>query len=613
MFRLKRLKFSHRSVAMLIITGGMLFIFALLSQFFTVNYAEFLSPWHYECKAGFCQKLAITGNATNPKSLSTCQLICGDGNIWPKPTKHHSMDSRTVTLNPEKIEINGIKLDTRVGELLKTNFHNLKENINSLTTKKSSGHALIVTFQVESNNILMTIDTDESYTLHLSESQEEIINAKIIAKSYFGARHGLETLSQLIVNDDLRDEIHILAGVHIEDKPVFLYRGLLLDSSRNFMDKDSILRTITGMGMSKLNTLHWHITDSHSFPIVSKTWPKMSQYGAYSREKTYTENDVQEIINFGLLNGVRILPEFDAPAHVGEGWQWVGDDAVVCFNADPWNNYCVEPPCGQLNPTSERMYEILEGIYKDFLEAFRPDMFHMGGDEINVNCWNSSASIGKWMESRNWTRDTKNFHKLWKHFQDKAYNLLKKLNGGKELPAILWTSDLTNEENIDYLDPKKYIIQIWTTKVDSTIKRLLNKNLRVILSNYDALYFDCGFGSWVGEGNNWCSPYKGWQLVYDNSPYKILANQGVDDEKRKLVLGAEAALWSEQVDSSSLDMKFWPRAAALAERLWTNPESSWRSAEQRLLRHRERLIKKGINSDTLQPEWCLQNQGKCVL
>lgn len=89
------------------------------------------------------------------------------------------------------------------------------------------------------------------------------------------------------------------------------------------MDKDSILRTITGMGMSKLNTLHWHITDSHSFPIVSKTWPKMSQYGAYSREKTYTENDVQEIINFGLLNGVRILPEFDAPAHVGEGWQWV--------------------------------------------------------------------------------------------------------------------------------------------------------------------------------------------------------------------------------------------------------------------------------------------------
>ena len=60
-------------------------------------------------------------------------------------------------------------------------------------------------------------------------------------------------------------------------------------------------------------------------------------------------------------------------------------------------------------------------------------------------------------------------------------------------------------------------------------------------------------------------------------------------------------------------MKFWPRAAAMAERLWTNPKSSWRDAEQRLLRHRERLIQKGINADSLQPEWCLQNQGKCVV
>ena len=89
------------------------------------------------------------------------------------------------------------------------------------------------------------------------------------------------------------------------------------------MDKASILRTITGMSMSKLNTFHWHITDSHSFPYVSKTWPKFSEYGAYTPQKIYTPADVQEIVDFGLLNGVRVLPEFDAPAHVGEGWQWV--------------------------------------------------------------------------------------------------------------------------------------------------------------------------------------------------------------------------------------------------------------------------------------------------
>lgn len=86
------------------------------------------------------------------------------------------------------------------------------------------------------------------------------------------------------------------------------------------------------------------------------------------------------------------MPEYDAPAHVGEGWQWAGD-ATVCFNKQPWTQYCVEPPCGQLNPTSEKMYTILEGIYKDMEGLFVSDIFHMGGDEVNLNCWNTSDIV----------------------------------------------------------------------------------------------------------------------------------------------------------------------------------------------------------------------------
>jgi N-acetyl-beta-hexosaminidase len=36
------------------------------------------------------------------------------------------------------------------------------------------------------------------------------------------------------------------------------------------------------------------------------------------------------------------------------------------------------------------------------------------------------------------------------------------------------------------------------------------------------------------------------------------------------IYGAEAALWSEQVDEFGLDAKLWPRASALAERLWSS-------------------------------------------
>lgn len=87
-----------------------------------------------------------------------------------------------------------------------------------------------------------------------------------------------------------------------------------------------------------------------------------------------------------------------------------------------------------------------------------------------------------------------------------------------------------------------YFYQVWTEGYDPIVRQLLKKNYRLILSNYNALYLDCGFEGWVTNGNNWCSPYIGWQKVYENSPIKISG-----DGNEKQILGSEAALWSEQV------------------------------------------------------------------
>lgn len=64
------------------------------------------------------------------------------------------------------------------------------------------------------------------------------------------------------------------------------------------------------MAASKLNTFHWHITDSHSFPYVSKSQPDLSKYGAYSADKIYTPEDVQDIIEFATVRYFFILVEF---------------------------------------------------------------------------------------------------------------------------------------------------------------------------------------------------------------------------------------------------------------------------------------------------------------
>lgn len=154
-------------------------------------------------------------------------------------------------------------------------------------------------------------------------------------------------------------------------------------------------------------------------------------------------------------------------------------------------------------------------------EQFKPDIFHMGGDEVSISCWNNTDNIVEWMKNKGWGRTEADFMKLWDFFQSQALERVYK-QAGKEVPIIMWTSTLTKPEYVEkYLPKDKYIIQIWTTGSDPQVNDLLNKGYRLIFSNYDALYFDCGFGAWVTEGNNWCSPYIGWQKVYENSPRRM--------------------------------------------------------------------------------------------
>lgn len=74
--------------------------------------------------------------------------------------------------------------------------------------KLIDGKHLIVNIVSQKLDDILTLQTDESYKIKASEVDNEIV-ININASTIFGARHALETLSQLIVFDDIRSELQV--------------------------------------------------------------------------------------------------------------------------------------------------------------------------------------------------------------------------------------------------------------------------------------------------------------------------------------------------------------------------------------------------------------------
>lgn len=334
---------------------------------FIFRFSCFDSLWQYQCINGFCQKGHATDQEQNSSlSLSECQLICSDyAGLWPHPSGEVEVSEELVTVDPtikKTDNFTGTPISDLV-EIMTADFKaQIKNKLKSTGEQPSNTYVLSLHLIIEYENVTdILLTTEEQYSLDVATGifDANILQANITAQTVFGARHGLETLGQLIVYDDLRGLLKMPEHVSISDRPAYPHRGILFDTARNFVSIDTIKRTLVGMAASKLNTFHWHIVDSQSFPFQSKSLPELSELGAYSREKVYTPGDILDVIEFGRRHGVKIIPEFDAPAHVGEGWLNTG--FVACFNAQPWASYCSEPPCGLFDPTNPKLYDALEG------------------------------------------------------------------------------------------------------------------------------------------------------------------------------------------------------------------------------------------------------------
>jgi hexosaminidase len=144
-----------------------------------------------------------------------------------------------------------------------------------------------------------------------------------------------------------------------------------------------------------MNVLHWHLTDSESFPYVSAAFPALSEKGAYApaRAHTYAPADVAALIAYAKDRGVRVVAEFDTPGHSGAWGPGQPDLLTPCFNASgqPDGTF------GPINPTLDSTWAFLSAFFAEAAAAFPDPFLHVGGDEVSFGCWASNPGVVAWM------------------------------------------------------------------------------------------------------------------------------------------------------------------------------------------------------------------------
>jgi hexosaminidase len=451
-----------------------------------------------------------------------------------------------------------------------------------------------------------TGSVDESYALTVSEGGD----VKISAVTSVGLARGLTTFTQLFYEHSDGGVYSELAPVSITDAPKFSWRGLNLDTSRTFKALEDIYRTIDALAYSKFNRLHWHITDSQSWPLELPSMPEVADKGAYIGFQKYSPADVQAVQEYGALVGVEVVMEIDQPGHTASIW-YSHPELIAAFEILPnWDTYAAEPPSGTLKLNSTAVYDFLEKLFDDLLPRLKPltSYFHLGGDEVNKNAYNLDDTVC--------SNESAVLQPLMQKFMDRN---MKQITEAGFTPLV-W-EEMLLDWNLTL--PKSTIVQSWQS--DANVAEIASKGYRVLAGNYNFWYLDCGYGQWLdfrpgasSQGfwpyNDYCSPRKNWRLMYSYDPLA-----GVPANETHLVIGGETHIWSEQTDDVNLDNKVWPRACAAAEVLWSGAKDesgqnrSQITASPRLSEMRERLVARGIRAEPIQMPFCTMNGTQCAL
>ena len=229
----------------------------------------------------------------------------------------------------------------------------------------------------------------EAYRLTITPKR-----VRIEANTSEGVFRANTTLAQL--------ERPLPCGVII-DYPRFAWRGVMLDISRHFRDKDFILKQIDALSEVKLNVLHLHLTDAAGWRLEVKSHPELTAKAAWRVGDTWrqwserggayegayggflSQDDVREIVAYAAERHMTVVPEIEMPGHSRETVYAV--PGVGC--KDTSEDLC---------PGKEATFKLMEDVLAEVMDLFPSEYIHIGGDEAAKQDWHDCPDCRRRMQ-----------------------------------------------------------------------------------------------------------------------------------------------------------------------------------------------------------------------
>lgn len=454
---------------------------------------------------------------------------------------------------------------------------------------------------------------------------------KVQAADEDGAQYAKVTLENLKRNAGGNE----LPNLVIEDWPDFGYRGFMLDISRNFTNKDNILKFIDLLAHYKASVFHLHFGDDEGWRVEIPQFPELTTYGAYhefpykDENGNYTETnyllpsyngsvdpkdltssanghltaaEYVEIVKYAWERRITVIPEFDTPGHSRAAIKAMqayaertGDDSYLLSDPEDKSEYCSVQyyKDNALNVALPSTYKFIEVVFDQLIayhkEAGAPiPAIHVGGDEVPHGAWVGSEPCQKIMAERGWD----NIELLKSYYIENVLDIAEsrgvKISGWQELVMDL-------EDHVyERMKKNLYSVNFWHTGTgnEEFPYKYANDGVPAVLSNMTNTYVDFAYtpdkterglswGGFVDERRSFSLlPFDIYRSVRWDDKGRIRNIEKLPEGKTPLVakqniIGVQAQLWTETVRSfDHVTSYVFPKVCGVFERAW-NASPSW--------------------------------------